>query len=101
MPHFVYILQSRDGRYYTGYTTDLERRLKEHRAGTGAKFTRAFGAKAIVYHEIFPDKSSALKREAEIQGWPRARKRTLITAGHVRCVTEGMFYDAVRSSPPS
>ena len=48
--HFVYILQCNDGRYYTGYTTDLKRRLKEHQNGSGGKFTRSFGAKKILYH---------------------------------------------------
>lgn len=76
--HFIYILQSRDGRYYTGYTTDLARRLKQHQSGTGAKFTRAFGAKKILYHESFADKSSALKREAEIKSWSRQEKESLI-----------------------
>ncbi len=78
MTHFVYILQSRDGRYYTGYTTDLERRFKAHQSGKGAKFTRAFGAKKIIYHEVFPDKSSALKREAQIKALTRQQKENLI-----------------------
>lgn len=76
--HFIYILQSGDGRYYTGYTTDLDRRLKAHQSGSGAKFTRSFGAQKIIYHETFPDKSSALKREAEIKGWSREEKRELM-----------------------
>ncbi len=76
--HFIYILQSNDGRYYTGYTTDLERRLKEHKVGEGAKFTRSFGAKKILYHESFKDKSSALKREAEIKRLSRDEKEILI-----------------------
>ena len=79
--HFVYILQSGDGRYYTGYTTDMKRRLKEHRQGVGAKFTRAFGAKKILYHEIFSSKSKALKREAEIKSWTRAEKMGLVRKG--------------------
>jgi putative endonuclease len=76
--HFIYILQANDGRYYTGYTTDLERRLKEHRSGLGAKFTRSFGAKKILYYESFPEKSLALKREIEIKKMPREKKITLI-----------------------
>lgn len=76
---FVYILQTNDGRYYTGYTTNLERRLKEHQLGTGGKFTRSFGAKKILYHEVFSDKSAALKREAQIKGWPRSKKIAFLT----------------------
>ncbi len=75
---FVYILQSKDGRYYTGYTTDLERRLKQHQSGLGAKFTHSFGATQMLYSETFADKSSALKREAEIKKWSRAEKEKLI-----------------------
>lgn len=81
MPHFIYILQSSDGRYYTGYTTDLERRLKEHQDGSGAKFTHGFGAEKILYHESFSDKSSALQREAQLKGWSRAKKEVLIEGG--------------------
>lgn len=76
--HFIYILQSSDGRYYIGYTTDLERRLKEHQIGLGGKFTKSFGAEKIVYHESFSDKSSALKREAQLKGWSRTKKEALI-----------------------
>lgn len=77
MKHFVYILQSGDGRYYTGYTTDITRRLKEHQKGSGSKFTRAFGAKKILYSETFSSKSKALKREAQIKSWSRAEKENL------------------------
>lgn len=76
--HFIYILQSQDGRYYTGYTTDLDRRLKEHQAGVGAKFTRSFGAQKILYHESFESKSLALKREAEIKSLSRKEKESLM-----------------------
>lgn len=77
--YFVYILRSQDGRYYTGYTTDLERRLKEHQTGMGAKFTRSFGAEVILYHEVCASKSEALKREAQIKKWDRNKKKTLIS----------------------
>ncbi len=76
--HFIYILKSQDGRYYTGYTTDIARRLREHQLGKGAKFTRAFGAQKILYHESFENKSSALKREAEIKSWSRQKKELLM-----------------------
>lgn len=76
--YFVYILETRDRRYYTGYTTDLERRLKEHRDGTGAKFTRAFGAVRLVHKESYPTKSEAMKREALIKTWTRKEKQRLI-----------------------
>lgn len=78
MSHFIYILQTADGRYYTGYTTDLERRLKEHRSGLGAKFTRSFGAQKILYSESFTEKSLALRRENQIKKLSRSQKEVLI-----------------------
>lgn len=76
--HYIYILQASDGRFYTGYTTDIKRRLSQHQSGLGAKFTRAFGAVKILYSETFEDKSSALKREAQIKQMTRAEKEILI-----------------------
>ncbi|MBI2345993.1 MAG: GIY-YIG nuclease family protein [Deltaproteobacteria bacterium] len=78
MEHFVYILLSDDGRYYTGYTTDLDRRFKEHQSGSGGKFTRSFGANKILYRESYGTKSAALQREAQIKGLTRAKKAALI-----------------------
>lgn len=76
--YFVYILQSADGKYYTGYTTDLERRMEQHKSGKGAKFTRGFGFDKLLYHEEYRTKSRAMKREAELKGWTRAEKETLM-----------------------
>lgn len=84
MKHFVYILQSADGRYYTGYTTDLERRLKEHQNGSGGRFTRSFGVETILYHETYNNKSEALKREAQIKNWSRAKKEALISINPIK-----------------
>lgn len=76
--HFVYILQSGDGKYYTGYTTNIARRMSAHKSGKGAKFTRGFGFKKLLYHEVHPTKSAALRREAQIKTLGRAEKRVLI-----------------------
>ena len=74
----VYILECSGGRLYTGATTDVARRLEEHRSGKGGKFTRAFGVVRLLYSEACQDKSGALMREAEIKRWPRARKLALV-----------------------
>ena len=76
--HFVYILQSADGKYYVGYTTDLERRMKAHQSGRGSKFIRGFGFGKLLYHETYATKSEALRREAELKTWPRAKKAVLM-----------------------
>ncbi|TSC64424.1 MAG: Excinuclease ABC subunit C domain-containing protein [Parcubacteria group bacterium Gr01-1014_91] len=77
-PYFVYILECGDGSLYTGITTDVKRRFSEHKSGTGSNFTRARGAKRIVYTEKQPNRSSAQKREAEIKRLPRGEKLALI-----------------------
>ena len=79
MPDYcVYILQSADGKYYVGYTSDLDRRMQQHQAGRGAKFIRGFGFGKLLYHEEAPSKSAAMKREAELKSWSRAQKETLL-----------------------
>lgn len=78
MTWHVYILECSGGRLYTGATTDVARRLEEHRSGKGGKFTRAFGVVQLLYSEACLDKSAALVREAEIKRWPRLRKLALV-----------------------
>lgn len=75
--YYVYLLECGDGSIYTGITTDVKRRFAEHKDGTGSRFTRAKRAKRIIYSEEQPDRSRALKREAEIKKWPRAKKKAL------------------------
>lgn len=76
--NYVYILECADGSLYTGWTTDLDRRLKLHNAGKGAKYTRSRCPVRLVYKEIFQDKSSALRREYEIKQLTRVQKLFLI-----------------------
>jgi putative endonuclease len=67
MPYSVYILQSlKDKTYYVGSTQDLSERLQRHNQGR-SKYTKAKRPWKIVYHEEFPDRSSALKRENQIK----------------------------------
>lgn len=63
---------------YTGITTDVQARLKTHRSGRGAKYTRGRGPLDLVYTEECPDKSAALKREMEIKHLSRTDKLELI-----------------------
>ena len=74
MPYFVYILECVDKTLYTGITTDVERRFNEHLRGAGARYTRAHGARRMIYSERLRSRSAALKREAEIKRWPRIKK---------------------------
>ncbi|MEK7144653.1 MAG: GIY-YIG nuclease family protein [Patescibacteria group bacterium] len=75
--YVVYLLECEDGSLYTGITTDVERRFAEHKKGIGSHFTKAKKAKRIVYTEQHTNRSSALKREAEIKKWPRSKKLRL------------------------
>lgn len=78
--HWVYVLECGDGTYYTGYTTDLERRVSEHDAGEGAKYTRGRTPVTLVYAEGFASKSAAMAREYEIKQLRRSEKERLIGA---------------------
>ena len=75
---FVYILECVDGSLYTGITSDLPRRIREHKEGVGAKYTKSHPVKACVYSEAHGSRSSALLREAEIKRLTRAQKLVLI-----------------------
>jgi putative endonuclease len=76
--HFVYVLECGDGSLYTGYTTDVERRIEEHRDGTGAKYTRGRTPIELVHVEAFVDQSVAQSREAEIKSLSRRAKERLV-----------------------
>lgn len=78
--YFVYILQCKDRSLYTGITTDVARRLEEHKEGTGSRYTRARGASRMLYSEEYPDRSAALKREAAIKRLSRDQKLRLVRA---------------------
>lgn len=78
--YYVYLIECRDKTLYTGITTDIGRRFKEHRSGKGAAYTRARKAEKIVYTEKFRTRSRASKREAEIKSWPRGKKLVLVSS---------------------
>ncbi len=74
---FVYILECVDGSYYTGWTTDLDRRVAAHNAGQGGRYTRSRRPVRLVYWEELPDRRSAQQRELTLKRLPRARKLAL------------------------
>ena len=76
--HYVYILRCSDGTFYTGWTTDPERRMKVHNSGKGAKYTRARRPVELIYYEEFDDKIEAQRREWAIKQLTRAEKEELI-----------------------
>ncbi|NBK97136.1 MAG: GIY-YIG nuclease family protein [Erysipelotrichia bacterium] len=76
--NYVYMLECTDHTYYTGWTTDLNKRINAHNQGSGAKYTKARRPVQLVYYECFDDKSSALKREYAIKQLKRKEKEALI-----------------------
>ncbi len=78
--YVVYILLCADKSLYTGITTDLARRLAEHKAGDGGHYTRARGAKKMLYSERHADRSAASRREAQIKRLTRTKKLALVQA---------------------
>lgn len=75
---YVYILECADETLYTGYTTAPQRRVTEHNAGEGAKYTRGRTPVELVYLESCQSRSAALSREHEIKALSRAEKEALV-----------------------
>lgn len=80
---YVYVLECADGSFYTGYTTDVNRRVEEHDAGEGAKYTRGRTPVELVHVEAFESQSAAMAREYEIKQLTRLQKERLIAESDV------------------
>ena len=76
--NFTYILKCKDGTYYTGWTNNLEKRVKDHNDGNGAKYTKTRRPVELIYHEIFETKEEAMRREYAIKRLSRAEKELLV-----------------------
>ena len=71
---YVYLARCADGTLYTGVTTDLARRMEQHRDGTGAKYTRGRGGVRLVSWEAHATKGRALSREIAVKRLTRTQK---------------------------
>lgn len=76
--NYTYIVKCSDGSLYTGWTTDIEKRLEAHNSGKGAKYTKSRRPVTLVYYEEFSTKEEAMKREYAIKQMKREEKKTLI-----------------------
>lgn len=74
----VYLLRCSDNSLYTGITTDVERRLQEHKSGEGAKYTKSRRPVNLVYKEKVGTRSEATKREIEIKNFSKTKKEQLV-----------------------
>ena len=76
--HYVYILASRSRTLYTGVTSNLVRRVSEHRQGSVKGFTSGYRVHRLVHFEMYRDVRAAIAREKVIKSWARAKKTALI-----------------------
>ena len=76
--NYTYILRCADGTFYTGWTTDLTRRVDVHNSGQGAKYTRARRPVELVYYETFDTRQDAMQRECAIKKLTREQKGALV-----------------------
>ena len=81
---YMYILKCADGSYYVGSTTDLARRLEEHKAGIGAEYTKRRLPVELAYFEECQSVEEAFLREKQVQGWSRKKREALIQNQHER-----------------
>jgi putative endonuclease len=77
----LYILRCGDGSFYTGVTTDIERRLRAHRDGKASRFTRTHRPVDLVYREECGTRSQALSRECAVKSLSRRKKEDLVAGG--------------------
>ena len=83
MSCYCYIVECSDGTYYTGWTTDPERRVSQHNKGVGAKYTSTRRPVKLVYLESQPNRTEAMKRELAIKRMKRDQKGRLIETGKI------------------
>lgn len=76
--NYTYIVECADGSLYCGWTNDLEKRIMDHNAGKGAKYTKTRLPVKLVYHEEFDTKEEAMSREWHIKQLRREQKIELI-----------------------
>ena len=76
--YWVYILKCSDGSYYTGSTSDIEKRISEHQQGTIKGYTKNRRPVKLVFSDYFEDAYNAISAERQIKGWTRAKKEALI-----------------------
>ena len=81
---YMYVLECRDGSYYTGYTTDVRKRLSVHNSGKGAKYTRARLPVKLIYAQGFASKEEAMSAEALLKRKKRPQKERFLSENQDR-----------------
>ena len=89
--HYFYVLLCNDHSLYAGYTNNVQRRIKLHNEGKGAKYTRGRGPVELVFSKKFPTKSEALKAEYAFKQWDRRKKLQYLIKEGSYVATEKLF----------
>ncbi len=89
MECYTYMVECSDGSLYTGWTNDLEGRLRAHNSGRGAKYTKSRRPVRLVYYEAFATKEEAMRREYEIKRYRRKEKEALLRESQSLCARPG------------
>lgn len=76
--NYTYVVECKDGTFYTGWTNNLEKRIDDHNGGRGAKYTKARRPVTLVYYETFETKEEAMRREYAIKQMRRGEKEKMI-----------------------
>ncbi|MFS9260125.1 GIY-YIG nuclease family protein [Streptococcus infantis] len=76
---YMYVVECRDGSYYTGYTTDVKKRIAVHNSGKGAKYTRARLPVKLIYVQGFDSKEEAMSAEVLLKRKKRAQKERFLS----------------------
>ena len=84
MPFWCYILRCADGKYYTGHTDDIERRMAEHLEGGYSAFTSRRRPVELIWADEFPTRDEALESELRVKKWSRAKKEALAAGDWAR-----------------
>ncbi|MBK8619693.1 MAG: GIY-YIG nuclease family protein [Anaerolineales bacterium] len=84
MSCYCYILECADGTFYTGWTTDPQRRVNQHNKGIGAKYTSTRRPVKLVYLETLSTRTEAMKRELAIKKMKRTQKSKLIETASLK-----------------
>ena len=81
VPYYVYIILCNDGSFYTGYTKNVDERVKQHACGKGARYTRMHKPQKVVYVELLDSRGEAMKREKAIKRMSHMQKLNLANSG--------------------
>ena len=84
MPYYVYVILCVDGSFYTGYTKNIDTRIKLHESGKGARYTKMHKPQKIAYLEVFDSRAQAMKREKQIKKLTHQQKLNLISSRNTK-----------------